>query len=75
LSCETDRRLFIEWERKNDTIPNRTSGISTNVLTLVNLKPEDAGDYRCVVSDPAHGSCDSSYARITINGNYPYAII
>ena len=70
MSCETDRRLSIAWERENDIIPhNRTNGTYNSILTLINLQPEDAGKYRCVVSHRFFESCNSEYAMITINGN------
>ena len=71
LLCETDRRLFITWEKENDTIAlDRANGINSGNLTLISLQPEDAGNYRCVVRGSFYGSCSSDYATITINGNY-----
>ena len=68
LYCETDRRLIISWEKENGTVRHTASGAGTN-LTLTNLRPEDAGNYRCVVRGLFHGNCYSNYAAITINGN------
>ena len=72
LFCETDRRLDISWERDNGIIPHTASGLGSNVLTLINLRPEDAGSYRCVAKDLFFGNCSSDYVKITINGNTQY---
>ena len=75
LSCETDSRFVITWEKENGSISHdRANGINSNILTLINLRPQDAGNYRCVVEDSFYGTCSSDYAAVTITGNYiiPY---
>ena len=70
LSCETDSRFVVTWEKENGNIAHdRANGINSNILTLINLHPEDAGNYRCMVEDSFYGNCISDYATITINGN------
>ena len=71
MSCKTDSRFVIIWEKENGSITHddSASGINSSVLTLINLRPEDAGNYRCVVKDSFYGNCISDYATITINGN------
>ena len=65
LTCEVDGASSYNWERQNDVIPSDSTGVNTNTLTLINLQPEDAGNYRCVVTN-ATGSSKSNYAVVTI---------
>ena len=67
LTCEADGALSYNWERQNDVIPSDSTGMNTNTLNLINLQPEDAGNYRCVATN-ASGSSFSNYADLTING-------
>ena len=67
LTCEADRALFYRWEREIINIPSDSIGVNTNTLTLINLQPEDAGNYRCVATN-ASGSSESNYATVIING-------
>ena len=67
LTCEAYGASSYIWERQNDVITSDSTGMNTNTLTLINLQPEDAGNYRCVATN-ASGSSESNYASLTING-------
>ena len=66
LTCEADRASSYNWERQNDVIPSDSTGVNTNTLTLINLQPEDAGDYRCVATN-AGGKNKSNYATVIVS--------
>jgi len=65
LTCEADGASSYEWERQNDDIPSDSIGVNTNTLTLINLQPEDAGNYRCVATNGS-GSSEPNYATVII---------
>ena len=72
LTCEADEvssysMMLYNWERQDGNISSDSTGVNTNTLTLINLQPEDAGNYRCVATN-ASGSSESNYAHLTING-------
>ena len=71
LTCEENGALSYNWERQNDVIPSDSTGVNTNILTLINLQPKDAGNYRCVATN-ASGSSESNYAAVTISSEYSY---
>jgi len=61
--------LNYKWERRNNHLPSRAQGAYTSHLVIVNLRPEDAGDYRCVVSNST-GTISSRFYSLVINGTY-----
>ena len=67
LTCEADGTTSYNWERQSGSIPFGASGVNTNTLTIINLTPEDASNYRCVATN-ASGSSVSNYATLTVNG-------
>jgi len=67
LTCEADGATSYNWERESGSIPSGATRVNTNTLTIINLTPEDAGNYRCVATNDS-GSSESNYATLTING-------
>ena len=67
LTCEADGASGYSWERQSGSIPSDAIGLNTNTLTLTNLRLEDAGKYRCVVTNGS-GSTQSDYATLIIKG-------
>ena len=67
LTCKADGASSYIWERQNDVIPSDSTGVKANILNLVNLQPEDTGNYRCVATN-ATGSSKSHYAIVTVLG-------
>ena len=57
--------LIYKWTKRNDVLPSRAQGVNTSQLTIVNLKPEDSGDYQCVMSNST-GTISSDFLTINI---------
>ena len=56
-----------KWIKKNNILPSRAQGVYTSQLTIVNLKPEDSGDYQCVMSNST-GIISSSFFTVSVIG-------
>ena len=67
LTCEADGATSYNWERQSGSIPSGAIGVNTNTLTIINLQPEDAGNYRCVAAN-CNRSSTSQYTTVTVNG-------
>jgi len=44
------------------------TGVNTNTLSIINLTPQDTGNYRCVATNDS-GSSESNYAILTITNS------
>ena len=64
----SDTALKYKWNRKNASLPASAVGVNTSTMTIYRLTPEDAGDYRCVLSNIS-GIISSEFSILKINGN------
>ena len=69
LTCKAEGASEYSWERQSGSVPSDAIGLNTNTLTLINLRLEDAGKYRCVATNGS-GNIQSDYATLTIKGTY-----
>ena len=68
VKCLPDNDNFnYKWIKKNNILPSRAQGVYTSQLTIVNLKPEDSGDYQCVMSNST-GIISSSLFTVSVIG-------
>ena len=71
LACMTNETALYYWERQNGSVPINSIGIYTNTLTLIDVQPQDTGNYRCAAFTTYDACCRSfsDYATVTvING-------
>ena len=68
MKCLPDNSNFnYNWIKKDETLPSKARGAHTSRLTVVNLKPEDSGDYQCVMSNST-GTIRSSFSKVNVIG-------
>ena len=68
MKCLPEKdNLNYTWERRGDRLPLRAQGAHTSHLVIVNLRPEDVGDYHCVVSNST-GTISSRFTSLVIDG-------
>ena len=71
LTCVAKEPSFYYWERQNGKIPSTAIGVHTNMLTLINVRPQDGGNYRCVaITFSFLFTCNKSFsdfAAVTVN--------
>ena len=58
-----------QWKMKNGGFDSRAQGVNSHQLIITNLKPDDAGEYRCAMSNST-GRLLSDYVSITIKGMF-----
>jgi len=69
MKCEAGGGKFnYTWEKKKGTISLRAHGVHSSQLTIFNLRPEDAGEYRCMISNST-GKITSQHSKLTITGS------
>ena len=56
-----------KWIKKDNVLPTRAQEVNTSQLTITNLRPEDSGDYQCVMSNST-GTISSEFFTISIRG-------
>ena len=68
MKCLPNNNNFnYNWIKKNEALPSRAKGANTSQLTITNLKPEDSGDYQCVMSNST-GTISSNFSTVSITG-------
>ena len=68
MKCLPNNNNFnYKWIKKTDVLPPRAQGVYSSQLIIVNLKPEDSGDYQCVMSNST-GTISSNFSTVNIRG-------
>ena len=67
LNCTAVGAVSYGWEKQDGSILSGATGLDTNSLTIVNIKPQVSGLYRCIVSND-NEKCFSDWATVTIKG-------
>ena len=68
MKCAPDTNgVNYTWEKRYSSLPSRAQGANTSNMIIVNLKPEDSGEYRCTISNST-GKIYSEYALVVVAG-------
>ena len=68
MTCLPNNSNFsYKWERKNKQLPSNALYIHSEQLQITNLKLEDSGEYRCIMSNST-GQIASDYSSVTLKG-------
>ena len=68
MKCVPDTKgVNYNWEKRYSTLPSRAQGVNTSNMIIVNLEPEDAGEYRCIISNNT-GKIFSNYVSVSVKG-------
>ena len=68
MKCLSNLNNFnYKWLKNNNVLPSRAQGVNTSQLTIVNLRPEDSGNYQCVMSNST-GTISSNFSTVNITG-------
>lgn len=71
MKCIPHDNIFqysYKWEKQNAILPSRAHGINSSLLTITNLRTEDAGMYRCKLSNFT-GTIASNFSMLTVKGD------
>ena len=55
------------WLKKGGVLPSRAKGVNSAYMTISSLKPNDSGDYQCIVSNRT-GRIKSKFSTVKITG-------
>ena len=55
------------WEKQDEKLPLTSQGTNSSWLTIINLRTEDKGLYRCTISNFT-GKITSKYNMLTVKG-------
>ena len=55
------------WEKKNEKNISNYQGVNSRDLVITDLRPEDSGEYRCIVSNST-GVISSDYSLLNVEG-------
>ena len=70
MKCVPDTKgVGYTWEKRYSTLPSRARGVNTSNIIIVNITPEDSGEYRCIMNIST-GRIFSSYESVSVKGTY-----
>ena len=71
LKCDIPNGNDFEyrWEKKNGKNISRSQGINSKNLIITDLRLEDSGEYRCILSNST-GVISSDYSSLIVKGLY-----
>ena len=69
MKCLPNKNNFnYKWIKKDGVLPSRAQGVNTSQMTIVNLIPQDSGEYQCVMSNST-GTISSNFTTLHVQGN------
>jgi len=68
IKCTPYKANFdYKWEKQNGDLPTRTEETNSSHMSIINLLPEDSGEYRCVMSNST-GTVVSDFSKLIVKG-------